>query len=1010
MKHSFKKSLLFILLLLSWFSYSQTRTISGVVTGNDNTPLPGAAVQVKNSSVATVTDFDGKFSLSVPDDNGTTLLISFLGYESKEVVIGVQSYFEIALTESQENLDEIVIIGYGTTRKENLTGSVGSVKGEALVNIPSSRIDQVLQGRISGVHVTQTNGAPGASSIIRIRGGNSIQGNNDPLYVIDGFIAGNDFNLNNLNSSDIQSVEILKDATAVSIYGTRGANGVVLITTKTGKGISPGIPSVSINMYTGMQKILNKVEFLDGPQHAAYANEDAEFRNTVLPFPDIANVPNINWLEQITHKAPVSNVDVSVSGQSEKRNVKYYVSGNYFDQQGIIRGSGIKKYIFRSNLDLEISDKFDTGLKMNVSRINREQNKVNLDAALYSAGLPNRAIYNEDGTFTDANPVSASIARNPEADIQLRQSNNQITNVFGNFYLQYEPIKSLIFKSTFGTELNYNKDNFYLPAALPENLATNEGGSGSVGYTSSVNFLNENTLSYSTSFNDDHTLDLLAGFTWQTFRAEGNFAEGFGFANDVLSYNDLANGSDPTRNVIGTAWDSFQLVSWLTRAHYDFKNKYLLTLVGRVDGSSRFATSDNAYAFFPSAAVAWKLGEEQFIKDLNTFSTLKLRLSYGYSGSQAIESFRSLAILRGESAYFNDIIQYAVQNGRPANDNLKWETTRQLDIGLETGFFDNKLKIELDYYHKTTEDLLLNVQIPRQTGFTSKLQNLGSIENKGLELNINSTNVSNENFKWTTTLTLSGNRSKVLDLGGVDFIDIASPTSGGPAARLIVGEPIPVFMGVDYLGTWKTQDEIDASGISGQTVGGPRYRDTNEDGTISEEDFRVLGTSQPDFIGGFQNSISWKNFNLDIYFQGTYGNEVFNILTQSAFFGRPESNKYIETLDRWTPDNQTSDIPRAGAVATLADVKNNSQMVEDGSHLRLKNITIGYNLPVKKLGFDTIKSANIYFSGSNLFLISNFRLFDPETNFYGGDNITSGFSRGEYPYGRTLMLGLNVTF
>jgi TonB-linked SusC/RagA family outer membrane protein len=985
-------------------------TVTGKVSADDGEPLPGVNVIVKGTSIGTVTDMNGNYSIQVPNEDDI-LVFSFIGYMSEEIPVNGRSTIEVTLVQDAQSLDEVVVIGYGTTRKESLTGSVGTVEGEALENIPAPRVDQILQGRVSGVHVTQVNGSPGAQSTIRIRGGNSIQGNNDPLFVIDGFIAGTNFNLNNLNTNDIKSIDILKDATAIAIYGTRGANGVILITTKTGRSIEPGKPRVSFNTYHGQQYMMNTVDFLNGPQQAAYANEDAEFRGASLPFVDPDNVPDVNWLDQITRNAPISNVDVSVSGQSSDRKIRYYVSGNYFNQQGIIRGSGIEKYLFRSNMDFEVSDKVRMGFKLNISRLIREQNKVNLSAALYRSGLPTRAIYDEQGNFTAINPVSASISRNPEADIQLKVDHNLITNMFGNFYVEAEPIKDVVIRSSFGPEINYNKDNRYNPAILPENLIVQQGGDGSVGVSTSINLLNENTISFSKDFGDDHQVDLLGGFTWQTFRAEGNFAQGFAFPNDALQYNNLANGSDPTRNVIGSNWNSFQLVSWLGRAHYEFKNRYLFTAVGRVDGSSRFAGSNNEYGFFPSAAVAWRLDQEPFIKELDVFDILKLRTSYGKSGSQAIESFRSLAVLQGVSAYFNDIEQTGVQNGRPANQDLKWETTKQLDIGLEAAFFDDRLTVEVDYYNKKTEDLLLNVQIPRQTGFDSKLQNIGSIRNRGLELKITTLNVSASDFRWSSMLMLSGNRNEVLDLAGVEFIDIASPTSGGPAGRLIVGQPAPVFVGVEYLGTWKSQDEIDAAEqVGNNVVGGPRYRDTNDDGNISVEDFEVLGSPQPDFLGGIQNTFAWKNISLDVFIQGTYGNEIFNSLTQSAFFGRPEANKYAETLNRWTPENPDSDIPRAGAVATLADVKNNSRMVEDGSHLRLKSLRLNYNFPVRKLGWNMFENLSMYFSGTNLLLLSNFQLFDPETSSYGNSNLAAGFSSGEYPYGRTLTLGVKATF
>ena len=508
-------------------------------------------------------------------------------------------------------------------------------------------------------------------------------------------------------------------------------------------------------------------------------------------------------------------------------------------------------------------------------------------------------------------------------------------------------------------------------------------------------------------------LTLLAGFTVQQTQFESSFSRSDGLSNDVTGYNNLAFGADPTRNQLGSSFNSFQLVSYLGRINYSLDDRFLFTLVGRVDGSSRFAPG-NKYSFFPSGAFAWRLIEEDFIKSMDLFSNLKLRASYGLSGSQAIDSYRTLAVLNTANTTFGNTIRSGVILGRPENPDLQWETTRQLDIGLEMGFFNNRLAIEVDYYQKTTKDLLLNAQLPRQTGFVSKLQNLGEVENKGLELLINSTNITNKDFTWSTIITVSGNRNKVVDLGGVDFINLVTPAQqGGTGARLIVGEPVPVFTGVNYLGTWKSQEEIDAVGLGGNhDVGGPRFEDTNGDGEVNEDDFIVLGNPQPDFYFGIGNTITYKNFELDFFFQGTQGNDVFNSLSQTALFGRPETTKYKETLDRWSPDNPDSDIPRAGAVASLSEIFNNSLMIEDGSHIRLKSLRLGYTIQGSAIGLNGVKGINIYLSGSNLFVISDFRLKDPETSQFGrnSDNLSFGFSRGQYPSSRIISLGARVDF
>lgn len=983
--------------------------VSGTVTdGGSGETLPGVNILVKGTAMGTATDEQGEYDMDVPSLQDT-LVFSFVGYAKKEIPINGRTEINVDLKLQTYAEEDIVVIGYGTKRKEDLTGSVSSVSGEELSNMPASRVDGVLQGRAAGVRVTRSSGEPGAGSVIRIRGSNSIEGENSPLYVIDGSIVGTNFNLNNLNTNDIESIEVLKDATATAIYGTRGSNGVILITTKTGQSIEPGTPQITINTYSGMQSMMNSVDLLNGPQHAAYANEDARYRGATEPFQNPDNVPNVDWVDRITDSAPLTNTEISVSGQSADRDLNYYLSGNYFNQRGLIRDSGIERYNFRTNFDLDLSEDFKTGLRLNAARLIKDNNKVNLGAALYRTALPERAVYNEEDEYTATNPVSASVYRNPEADIQLKSDHDYTTNVFGSAYLEFTPTDNLVIRSTFSPKIRYTKFNRYNPGRLPEHSIINQGGDGRVEVSTSTEILNENTINYSTNIGKKHDIEMLGGFTWQTSRAEGVNARAFGFSNDALEYNDLSTGSDPTRNEVDSDWGSYQLVSWLGRANYSYNSKYLLTLVGRVDGSSRFAGSDNEYGFFPSAAVAWRLGQEPYIEDMDLFDVLKLRASYGLSGSQAINSFRTLAVLDGTSAYFNNTEQSAVQSGRPANKSLKWETSRQLDIGLEASVFSGRLSFEADYYWKKTEDLLLNVQIPRQTGFNSKLQNLGEIKNQGLEFNINSVNVSANDFRWASTFTIFGNRNEVLDLGGSEYIDVVSPTSGGPGGRLIVGESVPVFVGVEYLGTWKSQQQIDESGQSAQDVGGPRFKDTDGDGEVTVEDFEVLGSPQPDFSFGFQNSFNYKRWTLDVFLQGTYGNEIYNSLTQSAFFGRPEANKYAETLDRWTPQNTDSDVPRAGTVATLSSVYSNSKMVEDGSHLRLKNLRLNYSLPVEKWELSGFRDLSVYFSGSNLLLFSDFKLFDPEVSQYGDSNTAVGFSRGEYPYGRTLTVGIQAT-
>lgn len=883
------------------------------------------------------------------------------------------------------------------------------MSAEDITSNPVSRVDQALQGRAAGVQVTQTSGAPGAGTVIRVRGGNSITGSNEPLWVIDGIVVGTNFNLNNINSNDIKSVEILKDASSIAIYGSRGANGVVLVTTKNGINVGSGKPEVSVNLYTGIQLVPKQPEMLSQAEQIAFTNEHARFRSAAEPFPnDPSTYPNNNWYDLTMDAAPIYNADVSVSGASDK--VRYYNSLNYFKQDGIIISSGIEKFIFRSNLDIELSDKVKTGFRVNYSRINRDNGVVGFGSAF--ATLPTQPIYNDDGTYNGFNEVIGAPWSNPIANAELNTNETFSNNFLGTMYLEYSPIPNLIIKSTFSPEFNNSKQNRFISSQSPDLLVVGDLGRASVQTIASTGWNNENTIQYQTDLGEDHNLTVLGGASFQKVSTEIVLSEAFGITSDATGFNNLAF-SDPTRAVVSSDYSGFQVASFFGRVNYAYKDKYLFTLVGRTDGSSVFAPG-NKYEFYPSVAGAWKITEESFMQNQNTFKDLKLRASYGKSGNQAIEPYRTLGLLTEANTTLNGTEIPGLTLGRPSNPNLKWETTSSFDLALEASLLGGRIFTELNYYYKKTEDLLLDVTIPRQTGFTSQLQNVGSLENKGWEFLVNSTNITNNNFNWKTTLTLSANKNKILSLGGVDFIDVTvDEILGSGNTRLIVGESVPVFTGVRYLGTWKSQEEIDASGLtSPQVVGGARYEDLNGDGIISTEDNVILGDPTPDLIFGFENSFAYKNWDFSFYFQGTTGNEVYNLRMRNHYFNRGETTKFADLADRWTPENPTSNIPRAGG-DSVTNTPSNSEYVEDGSHVRLKTARLAYNFPVDKFGWDGVKNATLYFSGSNLLLFSDFRLIDPETSKFGRSglgNIAQGYSDGEYPNPRTLTLGLNITF
>lgn len=985
---------------------ANAQTITGTVSA-EGEPLPGASVSIKGTSSGTSTDFDGKYSIKV--DSGVTLVFSYVGYSSKEVVVGNQKVINITL-DSDNKLDEIVVIGYGTQRKSDLTGAVSTVSAKAVAELPVSRVDQALQGRAAGVQITQTSGAPGAGTSIRVRGGNSITGSNEPLWVIDGIIVGTNFNLNNLNANDVKSIEVLKDASSIAIYGSRGANGVILVTTKNGANVGSGKPQVSVGVYSSVQLVPERPDYLSQAEQIEYTNQDAILRGVAEPFPgNPSDFPNNDFFDRLLSPSAINNIDVSVSGASENGSVNYYNSLNFFDQDGLIENSGIQKYIFRSNLDFKLTDKLKAGVRINYSRIKQDNGVVGYSGLL--GILPTQPIFNADGSFNGSNEVTGNPFNNPIATAQLDIDETIASNLLGTVYLEYSPVENLIVRSTFNPNITNSKRNEFTSSQRPD-LQTGDSNAR-IRTVSTINWNNENTIQYSGKIDDNNSYTLLGGASFQKDVTETTSAQAFGFTTDATTFNSLGTGSDPARNLLGSGFQQRTLVSFFGRLNYNYKDKYLLTLVGRSDGSSVFAPG-NKYEFYPSIAAAWKISEEPFMENQDIFNDLKLRTSYGKSGNQAIVPYSTLALYSEANTSTNGVVVPGAVLGRPANPDLIWETTTSFDLALEASFLGGRIFTEFNYYTKKTEDLLLNVTIPRQTGYGNQLQNTGSLENKGWELLINSKNIQNEDFNWNSTLTLSSNKNKVLDLGGQEFIDVVvDEILGAGNLRLIVGETAPVFTGARYLGTWKSQQEIDASGQDPalNAVGGPRYQDTDGDGIISNEDFEVLGNPFPDLIFGFENSFSYKNFDLSVYIQGTVGNEVYNLRTRNSFFIRGELPKYAEVADFWSPQNPDSDIPRPGFVEGA--YQPNSFDVEDGTHLRLKNVRFTYNFPVEKMGWKGVKDMSVYANGTNLLLLSDFRLIDPETSAFGNQglgNLAQGFSRGEYPNARVISLGLNVTF
>jgi len=979
--------------------------VQGKILDEKGIPIPGVTIKVKNTSNGATTNNNGEFTLKNVPENAV-LVISYVGYATQEVKADNQSPMTIKLVPTQDDLSEVLVVGYGTARRQDLTGSVATIGKKEIKNVPITRVDQMLQGKAAGVQVTAISGAPGTGATIRIRGGNSINANNEPLYVIDGLIGGGDINL--INPEDIESMVVLKDASSTAIYGARGANGVILITTKKG---AVGQDNINLDVYTGWQKVPKLIPMLNAAQYAELANESAIDLGQPAPYANPQSLgEGTNWQKEITRVAPMQNITLGASGGNSGYN--YYLSGNYNNQQGVIINSGFKRYQFRANLNKSIKENVKIGAIFNAGRAETKNNTVQLGGLNYSQSAlaypSTGTVYNADGTFNSKRPFDPLVYDNPVVQGTLPTNNTINSNVIGNLFAEWEIIKGLTFKSTFGSELNFNKINIYNPGSLPTRANAKTGGAADVTTANSLMWLNENTVSYNKDITKDHHINAVIGTSYQTGNTERLRGFASQYATDLFLYNNLG-ATDQKNFNITSGYEKYTIMSYLGRFNYSFKNKYLLTVTGRLDGSSRFA-ANHKNAFFPAVALAWKASDEEFIKNLNVFDNLKLRASFGYNGNQAINIYSSLPSLATQSGYIiGDARILGYTSANLPNPNLKWETTRQFDLGLEFGLLKNRISVEIDYYDKTTKDLLLSEQLPTQTGFTSKISNIGSISNKGLELLITTRNITSKDFSWETSLNVSGNRNKVIDLGGVDGFDVASTGFGGYStiSRLVVGQPVGTFWGATYMGTQKSTS-IPAGSVNPRAtprLGDPLYKDVNGDGKFTVADYGIIGNANPKFYGGLGNTFTYKKLSLNAFLQGSFGNKVMNV--SDAFYNTsaPLTNQFELIKDRWTPANPNSDIPRVNS----RDYITSTRWVYNGSFLRLKTLSLSYELNGKELGVSWIKRLNVFATGTNLFLITKYPFYEPETNGDGTSSILRGFDYTNYPQNRTYALGFNLT-
>ena len=1006
--------------------------VTGRVTDENGEAIPGVTVLVKGTSTGTVTDLQGQYAIDV--DQGNTLVFSFVGYFTKEVTVGNQSVINVTLTEDVKSLEEVVVVGYGTQRKKDLTGSIGVVTSKDIEANTISTPDQALQGKVAGVNVRRNSFAPGGGISVQVRGTASLSAGGQPLYVIDGVPISTDLQtsgqndagtfgaapnpMNSIDPSTIESIQVLKDASATAIYGSRAANGVVLITTKRGEA---GLHNIDFSASLGVQSLSNRLDFLTASQWAEQANERADLlgQNRAFSDQEVSSFGDgTDWQDQVFRTAPSQKYKLSFSGGNES--LRYFIAGNYTDQDGIIKGTNFQRYGTNINLDADISKRLQIGQSLMFTITNNKI--VPTDTKGYE-GVSNviDAMYEALPTFParDSTGQPASFGNFPfgggrENPLVMTEKYKQLGNtlrLLGNVYGNYNFMEGLDLNVRFGADINDFRWHSYYP--IGSEGAAGAGGKAEQIAVRTINWTNSNTLTYQKEINKVHRLTVLGGFTYQQENMESLGAESWGFPGDVFEYNNLGLGTNPrTPDTYARQW---QLISYLGRLNYSLLDKYLLTTSLRVDGSSKFG-ANNKYGYFPSVALAWRLGDEEFVQKLGLFSSLKVRTSYGKTGNEAIGVYQSISRIgtsfgTRSSYIFNGTAVPIAYPSNLANPDLSWEKTSEWNIGLDMGFFEDRLTLSANYYDKTTTDLLLNVPVPSQTGFSSVLQNTGSIENKGFELSVNSVNMVGV-FEWTTNFNISINRNKILSLGGAPYLWTGWVGGGNVnphakhVARLEPGYPVGMFYGSIYEGIWQSEDQISEVGtMPAARPGDIRYKDVDGDGTYdTDRDDVYLGNPNPDFSFGLTNDFSYKQLNLHIFMYGQYGNEILNLATQQlALDGLGTSAK---RLKRWTPENPDNPLPAASASNPQ---RISSLLIEDGSFMRFGNVTLSYNLPVQdwKIG-TTFRSAQIGLAVDNLAVITNYTGYDPEVNSYGNSNTTKGMDRFGYPPSRTFRLDIRL--
>jgi TonB-linked SusC/RagA family outer membrane protein len=1021
--------LLFCLIASVTQLWAQSKEVTGKVTDSrDGSPLSGVTIKVKGTSTVVLTDASGLFKITYTGSKAT-LIFSYVGFEEVEYS-ATEGNLAVALIPGTKNLNEVIITGFGTQIKRDVTGNIARIKGKDIENMPTPSVDAALQGRAAGVYVNSQSGKLGQAVSVRVRGNSSISASNQPLYVVDGVpITTNDQSnyggatnpLTDLNPNDIETIEVLKDASAGAIYGSRAANGVVLITTKKGKS---GKTNVTLNVQTGYSESTKRVKFLNSQQYAELLLEGAAYIDGQFGTPttdpssetqyakDLMSYysygqwdtdPNktYEWQDVVFQKGLYRQADLQMSGGNDK--TKFFISGQYLDQSGIIIGNNLERMTARLNLDHKANNWLSLGLTMNVARtLNRRLPDDNaFSNPLQSVALMPMTPSKDPNTGlpagTPPGDPNIPLYYNPQITVDYARFTAESFRTFSNGYATIKILPGLIFQSDFGLDLLNQLEEGYFQNQTIRNQTRATTGLGSNEATFITNYNTNNYFNYDKSFGKSD-LTVTAGMQYQQSRTRYNFVEGLAFPSNsyqrIASAATISGGSSTETN--------FRFLSYFMRANYKFNNRYLLSVSGRYDGSSRFGLN-NQFGFFPAVSAGWVLSEEKFMSGIKPLSFLKLRASYGVVGNAEVGNFPQLGLFTGGASYVGAGGQAPSQIGNP---DLKWETNKQYDIGIDFGLFNNRLSGEIDYYNRKSSDLLLNVNIPTSTGFASVVRNLGTMENKGFEFVLNTQNTVGK-FKWSTSLNFSTNKNKILNING-------QVIEGGVGSlnRAMEGQPLGVFFTVEY------------AGVNSQNGDAQFYLNTKKsDGTfdrtiVGNSNYNqaqrvVVGDPNPDFIAGVTNNFSYKGFDLSVFFNGVFGNDisVYGMGQYSMANMIYEDNQTADQMNRWQKPGDVTNVPQARYWFGNGNQRS-SRFIVDGSFVRLRTVSLGYTFNQSMLSKFKVDRLRIYVSAMNLFTwTNNYPLWDPEVNADSFDsNIAKGNDFYTPPQPRTILFGLNIGF